>query len=71
MDITVIGAIFITTTVCGIVALFLYHFGRLRLYIEAAKFPGPPSLPVIGNAHYFVGNTAGDYNINLFFYRKE
>ncbi|XP_012281037.1 cytochrome P450 4C1 [Orussus abietinus] len=43
---------------CGFVALFLYHWKRLRLYRAAAKFPGPPAYPIIGNSLIFIGSTA-------------
>ncbi|KAK5638116.1 hypothetical protein RI129_012411 [Pyrocoelia pectoralis] len=35
-----------------------YHWGRRRLYKMASKFPGPISLPFIGNGLYFVGSTS-------------
>ncbi|KAK0084156.1 hypothetical protein PV326_006394 [Microctonus aethiopoides] len=39
-------------------ALITYHIKRLHLYRAAAKIPGPRTYPLIGNAHYFMGNTA-------------
>jgi hypothetical protein len=29
--------------------LFLYHWKRRRLYELAAKIPGPPTTPILGN----------------------
>ncbi|XP_058806266.1 cytochrome P450 4C1-like [Phymastichus coffea] len=37
--------------------ILLYYVQRFRLYKESAKFPGPPNLPFIGSAHYFMGST--------------
>lgn len=56
-------AIFIAAALCGIIALFVHHLGRRRFYMAAAKFPGPRTLPLIGNAHYFIGNSQGDDHV--------
>ncbi|KAK0084153.1 hypothetical protein PV326_006391, partial [Microctonus aethiopoides] len=45
-----------TIFIVGLIALVTYHIKRLHLYRAAAKIPGPPTLPLIGNAHYFIGN---------------
>ncbi|OXU24905.1 hypothetical protein TSAR_006903 [Trichomalopsis sarcophagae] len=34
-----------------------HYLRKIRLYRESAKFPGPPALPFIGNAHFFMGST--------------
>lgn len=68
MAIAVTEVIVTIAAFCGLVALLLYHLGRLRLYIEAAKFPGPRALPVIGNAHCFRGSPSGECHDNEPFY---
>ncbi|XP_057323256.1 cytochrome P450 4C1-like [Microplitis mediator] len=35
--------------------LVIYHYKRLDLYRAGNKIPGPPTLPIIGNAHHFFG----------------
>lgn len=53
-------AVFATTLAFTLLAYVLFYYLRkIRLYKEAAKFPGPPALPFIGNAHYFMGSTEG------------
>lgn len=48
-----------TVGVLGLLALLIFYLRKIRLYRAAAKFPGPPALPFIGNAHVFVGSTEG------------
>ncbi|XP_043277718.1 uncharacterized protein [Venturia canescens] len=43
---------------CAIVAFFFFHPQKLRLHRKLGKFPGPPTLPFIGNAHYFIGDSS-------------
>ncbi|XP_046467884.2 cytochrome P450 4C1-like isoform X1 [Neodiprion pinetum] len=45
-------ALFIT----GLICILTYHLRRLKLYIKASKFRGPPTIPIVGNAHHFIGN---------------
>lgn len=35
--------------------LAIYNYGRLDLYRAGNKIPGPLTIPIIGNAHYFFG----------------
>ncbi|KAK0082684.1 hypothetical protein PV325_010025 [Microctonus aethiopoides] len=42
----------------GLISLVKYHIKQIHLYRAAAKIPGPPTLPLIGNAHYFFGDNA-------------
>ncbi|XP_043285788.1 uncharacterized protein [Venturia canescens] len=51
------AALFLTLIFCGIVASLLFYYRKWSLYQKAAKFPGPPTLPLIGNAHYFMGDS--------------
>ncbi|XP_015126718.1 cytochrome P450 4C1 [Diachasma alloeum] len=46
-----------TVGVLGFLSLLIFYLRKIRLYRAAAKFPGPPALPFIGNAHVFVGST--------------
>ncbi|XP_011315522.1 cytochrome P450 4C1 [Fopius arisanus] len=46
-----------TIGVLGLFSLLVFYLKKIRLYRAAAKFPGPPALPFIGNAHAFVGST--------------
>ncbi|KAK0181268.1 hypothetical protein PV327_003562 [Microctonus hyperodae] len=54
--------ILFTIFIVGLITLITYHIKRLNLYRAAAKIPGPPTYPLIGNAHYFIGNTADIIN---------
>lgn len=40
--------------VCVFLAVFIkYHWSRRHLYLIAAQLPGPPALPILGNALAF------------------
>ncbi|XP_046591542.1 cytochrome P450 4C1-like isoform X1 [Neodiprion pinetum] len=54
----VVGATFLS----GLILLVIYHLRRLRLYKKASKFCGPPTLPFVGNACQFFGNTEDIFN---------
>lgn len=47
---------FITVAVATLVH---YHWSRRRQYLVAMKFPGPPALPLIGNAWFCYRNPEG------------
>lgn len=51
----------ILVVTAALIALFTYHLRRLKLYKAAAKFPGPKTWPLIGNADLFFGDGESEY----------
>lgn len=48
-----------------IVILTHYYWSRRHLYAAAAKLKGPSGLPLIGNAHIFIGKSEGTYVVYI------
>ena len=54
-----ITCIFVSVITVALVSIILQYIRNRRLYKQAVLFPGPKTIPILGNAHLFVGNTEG------------
>ncbi|XP_033220873.1 cytochrome P450 4C1-like [Belonocnema kinseyi] len=53
----------IVTSILALTWIFTYFFGsNAKLKKLASRFPGPSSIPIVGNAYLLIGNTEDDTN---------
>lgn len=53
--------------ICVVAFIIMYHWDRRKLYYLSWKMPGPPALPIIGNALYFINSSGVCLLCNVYF----
>ncbi|KAJ8947563.1 hypothetical protein NQ318_005043, partial [Aromia moschata] len=50
--------------ICVLLIAYEYWFRNLRYVKLSTKIPGPPTIPIVGNAYLALGKSPGANNLN-------